>query len=174
MAHTRRTNGERMRRTALEALTDPANPEQGIFNFYSLDFFSSRFSIFVIFQMCGIGATPPHQTTDTPPQSPCSAPLRPRPHPYHHRHNRPHTNLTQFSFPHSRWVPSLVRPLLARTGASHRHLQPISRTGCSGLVLGGVAAVLRSTPTVGLFAAGTGLNCFALGSTCYGMGPGML
>jgi len=38
------------------------------------------------------------------------------------------------------------------------------------VVLGGIAAVLRSTPTVGLFAAGTGLNCFALGSTFYGTG----
>ncbi|KAI5845914.1 hypothetical protein BZA05DRAFT_407309 [Tricharina praecox] len=40
-------------------------------------------------------------------------------------------------------------------------------TGCTGVVFGGIAAVLRSTPTIGLFAAGTGLNCFALGSTYY-------
>lgn len=44
-------------------------------------------------------------------------------------------------------------------------------TGCTGLAAGGVIAVLRSSPTVGLFAAGTGLNCFALGSTYWGECP---
>ncbi|KAA8899768.1 hypothetical protein FN846DRAFT_959998 [Sphaerosporella brunnea] len=38
-------------------------------------------------------------------------------------------------------------------------------TGCSGFFFGGIAAVVRSTPTIGLFALGTGINCFALGST---------
>ncbi|CCX34453.1 hypothetical protein FPQ18DRAFT_342860 [Pyronema domesticum] len=38
-------------------------------------------------------------------------------------------------------------------------------TGASGLFFGGVIAVARGTPTVALFAAGTGMNCAALGTT---------
>lgn len=40
--------------------------------------------------------------------------------------------------------------------------------GGAGFLLGGLIATLRSNPTVGLFAAGTGLNCFALGSSYWG------
>jgi hypothetical protein len=48
------------------------------------------------------------------------------------------------------------------------HLQQCPNSGCAGFLTGGIVAVLRSTPTVMLFAFGTGFNCCALGSTFWG------
>lgn len=47
-------------------------------------------------------------------------------------------------------------------------------TGCAGFLTGGIVAVLRSTPTVMLFAFGTGFNCCALGSTFWAIRSTML
>ncbi|KAI5807034.1 hypothetical protein EDC01DRAFT_637944, partial [Geopyxis carbonaria] len=55
--------------------------------------------------------------------------------------------------------PNAIEPILIPA------LKVGAFTGCSGFFLGGATAVLRSNPTVGLFAVGTGLNCFALGTT---------
>ena len=43
--------------------------------------------------------------------------------------------------------------------------------GTTGFITGGLIATLKSSPTPGLFALGTGVNCFFLGSAYWGQLP---
>ncbi|KAF8421071.1 hypothetical protein EV426DRAFT_610594 [Tirmania nivea] len=47
-------------------------------------------------------------------------------------------------------------------------------SGTTGFITGGLIATLKSSPTPGLFALGTGVNCFFLGSTYWAFRNSML
>lgn len=42
------------------------------------------------------------------------------------------------------------------------------KAGTTGFITGGLFATLKSSPIPGLFALGTGFNCFVIGSTYWG------